>query len=103
MVASRPPSPAVARFLAVARLSVYAALLAINVLIISTGIAWILFGNEGLPWVRMAVVGALLAALYVIVVLGIMVVITSPLVPGLAMNHPADDQETPTNADLVVR
>src|SRR5688572_18755561 len=103
MLVSRPPTPASARFATLANLNVCAALLVVIVLTIATPVPWLLFGNEGLPFVRMAVIGILLAALYLVVAVAIMIASSSPGASGSRMNDAALGQEAPTNADLVVR
>jgi serine/threonine protein kinase len=100
--APAPPQP---RWSAAARLHFFMVFLVFFTLCISAPIAWTLLGDSGMPFVKLAVIGILLVALYAVVALGAMAVITSkvPAPDGLTPNGLVHGYDPSRHAELVAR
>jgi predicted Ser/Thr protein kinase len=61
-----------------ARLHAFIVWLLFVVLVFSAPMAWILFGQAGMPLVRLATIGVLLVALYAMVALAVMIITSKP-------------------------
>jgi hypothetical protein len=80
-----------------------AAVFVVGVLAICTPFPWLLFGNSGMPFVKIATIGLLLAVLYTFVSGAIMLATNRPVARERMSIDPARSDDTSTQAYWVAR
>jgi hypothetical protein len=96
------PSPPL-QYSRVAQMHMVVAVFVVGVLGICAPLPWLLFGNTGLPLVRMGTIGLLLAALYAFVAGAILIAGSRPASGGRPGNDQTRGDETSSQAYLVAR